>query len=378
MSHSPKNHIFLNKSGSLNNLKFLVKDMCKIKNFKTSCGNPDFYNKCPPADDYAPFLKDILNQGAILKGITICDEFFYSLIGENAHYGTPINLAALGCVPGGSSSGSAAGLTTNLYDFSIGSDTGGSVRVPASFCGLFGIRPTHNRINTEGVYPMAPSFDTIGWFSKDINIFKKIASVLLNPKDKTEFSFQEFVVAEDLLELADTDTIDIFNNYISNNFPKIKKIRLSKIHKEIIADNFRILQGGEIMENVIPWILENKPKISPEINARIEMAKKITNDQIDKALNFRAKLIEEIDKSLPKGFIALFPTTPFSSPKCGQSDEQLGSCRKKLMKFTSIAGMTSRPQISMPKFRDNTGPIGISLLGWQCSDEILLENIENL
>ena len=85
VSHSPKNQIFLNKSGSLNNLKFLVKDMCKIKNFKTSCGNPDFYNKCPPADDYAPFLKDILNQGAILKGITICDEFFYSLIGENAH-----------------------------------------------------------------------------------------------------------------------------------------------------------------------------------------------------------------------------------------------------------------------------------------------------
>ena len=132
------------------------------------------------------------------------------------------------------------------------------------------------------------------------------------------------------------------------------------------------------MENVIPWILENKPKISPEINARIEMAKKITNDQIDEALNFRTKLIDEIDKSLPKGIIALFPTTPFSSPKCGQSDEQLGSCRKKLMEFTSIAGMTSRPQISMPKFKDNTGPIGISLLGWQYSDEILLENITNL
>ena len=376
--HSPKNSIFFNKTGALKNLNFLVKDMCKVKDYRTSCGNPDFYQKCLPADDYAPFLKEILGAGATLKGITICDEFFYSLIGENDHYGTPTNLNAPGCVPGGSSSGSAAALTTNLYDFSIGSDTGGSVRVPASFCGLFGIRPTHNRINTEDVYPMAPSFDTLGWFAKDINIFKKIGTVLLNLNEKTEVSFKEFVIAEDILELANPEVVKIFNNFINNKFPEIKKIRLSMHDKEEIADNFRILQGGEIQENIIPWILENKPKISPEINNRIEMAIKITTDEINKAQKFRENLKVEIDKSLPKGIIALFPTTPFSSPKCGQSDEQLGSYRKKLMEFTSIAGMTSRPQISMPKFKDNTGPIGISLLGWQYGDEILLENITNL
>ena len=376
--HSPKNSIFFNKTGTLKNLNFLVKDMCKVKDHRTSCGNPDFYQKCLPADDYAPFLKEILEAGATLKGITICDEFFYSLIGENSHYGTPANLNAPGCVPGGSSSGSAAALTTNLYDFSIGSDTGGSVRVPASFCGLFGIRPTHNRINTEGVYPMAPSFDTLGWFAKDIDIFKNIGSVLLNSNEKTKFSFKEFVIAEDILELASPKIIKLFNNYINDKFPEIKKIRLSKRNKEEIADNFRILQGGEIKENIIPWILENKPKISPEINKRIEMAMKITTNEINEAQKFREKLKVEIDKSLPKEIIALFPTTPFSSPKYGQSDDQLGSYRKKLMEFTSIAGMTSRPQISVPKFKDNTGPIGISLLGWQYSDEILLENVTNL
>ena len=375
MPHSPTRDIQITKNGLLSKLNFVVKDMCKIKNHKTSCGNPDFYEKCQPADDFAPFLKKILEAGATLKGITICDEFFYSLIGENGHYGTPTNLNAPGCVPGGSSSGSAAALTTNLYDFSIGSDTGGSVRVPASFCGLFGIRPTHNRINTEDVYPMAPSFDTLGWFAKDIDIFKNIGSVLLNSNEKTEFSFKEFVIAEDILELASPEIIKLFNNYINDKFPEIKKIRISKHSKEEIADNFRILQGGEIKENIIPWILENKPKISPEINNRIEMAMKITTDEINKAQNFREKLKVEIDKSLPKEIIALFPTTPFSSLKCGQSDEQLASYRKKLMEFTSIAWMTSRPQISMPKFKDNTGPIGISLLGWQYSDEILLEKL---
>ena len=378
MPHSPLSDINLINLGPLSDLTFVVKDMCEIKGFKSSCGNPDFYEKCLPADDFAPFLKDILNKGATLKGITICDEFFYSLIGENGHYGTPANLNAPGCVPGGSSSGSAAALTTDLYDFSIGSDTGGSVRVPASFCGLLGIRPTHNRINTKGVYPMAPTFDTIGWFAKDVNTFKKVGFSILNQNDKTKTSFKDFVIAEDILELANSDIINLFNNYINNSFPEIKKIRLSKHNKDVIADNFRILQGGEIVENVIPWILKNKPKISPEINNRIEMAIKITKDEINQAVKFRENLKKEIELTLPEGLIALFPTTPFSSPKCGQSDEQLSSYRKKLMEFTSIAGMTSRPQISIPKFKDNTGPIGISLLGWRYSDEILLENITNL
>ena len=378
MPHSPLSDINLINLGPLSDLTFVVKDMCEIKGFKSSCGNPDFYEKCLPADDFAPFLKDILNKGATLKGITICDEFFYSLIGENGHYGTPANLNAPGCVPGGSSSGSAAALTTDLYDFSIGSDTGGSVRVPASFCGLLGIRPTHNRINTKGVYPMAPTFDTIGWFAKDINTFKKIGFNILNQQDKSKSSFKDFVIAEDILELANPNIIHLFNNYINNSFPEIKKIRLSKQTKDVIADNFRILQGGEIVENVIPWILKNKPKISPEINNRIEMAIKITKDEINQAVKFRENLKKEIELTLPEGLIALFPTTPFSSPKCGQSDEQLSSYRKKLMEFTSIAGMTSRPQISIPKFKDNTGPIGISLLGWRYSDEVLLENITNL
>ena len=378
MPHSPLSDINLINLGPLSDLTFVVKDMCEIKGFKSSCGNPDFYEKCLPADDFAPFLKNILNKGATLKGITICDEFFYSLIGENGHYGTPANLNAPGCVPGGSSSGSAAALTTNLYDFSIGSDTGGSVRVPASFCGLLGIRPTHNRINTKGVYPMAPTFDTIGWFAKDVNTFKKVGFSILNQDDKTKTSFKDFVIAEDILELANSDIINLFNNYINNSFPEIKKIRLSKHNKDVIADNFRILQGGEIVENVIPWILKNKPKISPEINNRIEMAIKITKDEINQAVKFRENLKKEIELTLPEGLIALFPTTPFSSPKCGQSDEQLSSYRKKLMEFTSIAGMTSRPQISIPKFKDNTGPIGISLLGWRYSDEVLLENITNL
>ena len=367
MPHSPKKDIYLNEYGLLSNLKFVLKDMCDVKNLKTSCGNPDFFKKCDFANDHAPFLKDLLNEGSVLKGITVCDEFFYSLIGENGHYGTPINLNAPSCVPGGSSSGSAAALTNDLYDFSIGSDTGGSVRIPASFCGLIGMRPTHNRINTKGVYPMAPSFDTVGWFANSVGIFQKVGEVLLDKMDKSDINFRQFVIAEDLLELCDAAVQENFNNYIKNNLPGIDKNRLSNISKDIIADNFRVLQGNEVKINIIPWIEKNKPKISPEIKSRIDMASKITDIEVSKALTFRENLIDEIKKSLPEGTIAVFPTAPFSAPKSGQDDESLGFYRKRLMQLTSIAGMTSRPQISIPKLKDKTGPVGISLLGWQLS-----------
>ena len=376
--HTPTNDIVTCNTGLLKDLKFVTKDMCDIKNFKTSCGNPDFYKKCKPANDFAPFLKKILNKGAKLKGITICDEFFYSVIGENNHYGTPVNLNAPNCVPGGSSSGSAAALTTNLYDFSIGSDTGGSVRVPASFCGLYGIRPTHGRIDATGVYPMAPSFDTIGWFSRDVDIFKKVGSVLLNKDEASNISFNSYVIAEDLLELAEENLQRQFNEYLNTNLPNLLRIKISIKDKAEIADYFRILQGGEIKEHVIPWIEKNNPEISTEINNRIKMASNITKDEINLANKFRKDLISEVNISLPKGNIAIFPTTPFSAPLCGQDEYALGESRKKLMAMTSITGMTSRPQISIPKLKDKTGPVGISLLGWENSDEILLNKLTEI
>ena len=378
MPHSPKKDISLNEYGLLSNLNFVLKDMCDVKNFKTSCGNPDFFKKCDFANDYAPFLKYLLNEGPVLKGITVCDEFFYSLIGENGHYGTPTNLNAPSCVPGGSSSGSAAALTTDLYDFSIGSDTGGSVRIPASFCGLIGMRPTHNRINTKGVYPMAPSFDTVGWFANNPEIFQKVGNVLLNNIERSNVDFKQYVVAEDLLELCDAEVQSNFNNYINVNIPNINKTRLSTNTKAIIADNFRILQGAEVKANIIPWIEKNKPNISPEIRSRIDMASKITDIEVNRALIFRKTLIDEIKKSLPEGTIAVFPTSPFSAPKSGQDDESLGSFRKRLMELTSVAGMTSRPQITIPRLKDKSGPVGISLLGWKYSDEILLNKLTEI
>ena len=374
MPHSPKESIKLTDEGILKSKKFLLKDMCDVKGLKCSCGNPDFYNKCKPAKDYAPFLKQILLSGASLEGITICDEFFYSVIGENKHYGTPLNNAAKGCVPGGSSSGSAAALTQDNFDFTIGSDTGGSVRVPASFCGLIGIRPTHARINTENVYPMSPSFDTIGWFSKDIEIFKKIGNIFFKNFKKT--TINKIVIAGDLVDLAENDLKFEFESYCQSKFKSLDKVEISKFKKSDIANNFRIIQAYEIKSSILPWILKNKPRISSEINSRFDMVKNITKDEYSLACQFRKEFILDLDKRLPNDVYAIFPTVPFSAPKCKIDNNTLGEIRKKIMMMTSIAGMSSRPQVTLPKLKHKSNPVGISILGSRNSDEVILSNLE--
>ncbi len=374
--HTPKQNIQITKSGKLSNMTFLCKDMCNIKGFKTSCGNPDFYKNSSKAKENAPFLDKILNEGATLEGITICDEFFYSIIGENIHYGTPENKNASGCVPGGSSSGSAAALTQKEYDFTIGTDTGGSVRVPASFCGIYGIRPTHGRINLQGIHPMSDSFDTLGWFSKNTKIMLNLGKLFFNNFKNIIINPKNIYIADDLFDLLSNDLEKQFISYCETQFGKLSKLKISNFNKEKLSDCFRIIQGYEVKKNILPWIQKYKPKISTEINSRFEMVKSISKSSYKESLDLRNEFLNEIDKNLPQDVIIIFPTTPFSAPKRGMKDTELADFRKKIMMFTSIGGLSSRPQISIPKFRGNTGPIGLSILGYKNCDEVLLENLQ--
>ncbi len=375
VSHSPKKDISLSNNGILLGMTFLCKDMCYIKGYKTSCGNPDFYKHSTKAKNYAPFLKKILNEGAILKGITICDEFFYSIIGENKHYGTPVNLKAPNCVPGGSSSGSAAALTKHDYDFTIGTDTGGSVRVPASFCGIYGFRPSHGRINLSNIYPMSDSFDTLGWFSNHKDKMAKVGKVFFNNFKSVDIEEKNIVIPIDMIEDLEDEIKSQFYNYCDSKFKSLRKVKLSSFKKSNLANCFRIIQAYEIKSNFLPWITKFKPKISTEVNSRFEMVKTISDNEYKEALELRKEFIKEINKNLPNGYFAIFPTTPSSAPFKGRSDNDLAEFRKKIMEFTSIAGLSSRPQINIPKFNGKTGPIGLSVLGYNMTDEIILNNL---
>ncbi len=184
------------ESGPLAGTKFAVKDIYDIAGHVTGCGNPDWLRTHKPAAKTAPVVEKLLAAGGTMIGKTVTDEIAYSLNGQNFHYGTPVNSNAPGRIPGGSSSGSASAVAGNAVDFALGSDTGGSVRVPASLCGIMGIRTSHGRIPLDGIMPLAPSFDTIGWFARDGALLNRIGAVLLD-EDKVPTPFGELLVCED-------------------------------------------------------------------------------------------------------------------------------------------------------------------------------------
>src|SRR6266853_2867203 len=191
--------------GPLAGLTFAAKDLFDVAGVPTGGGNHDWPTGRPVPERHSWAVQTLLDAGATLIGKTITDEVSLGILGENAFDGTPINVRAPGRVPGGSSSGSAAAVAAGICDAALGTDTGGSVRVPASFCGLYGIRPTHGRLDLSGMMRQAPSSDTTGWFARDAATFAKVASVMLGEAIPDQLP-QHLVVATDAFGLADPNT----------------------------------------------------------------------------------------------------------------------------------------------------------------------------
>src|SRR5499427_6047080 len=190
--------------GPLAGLTFAAKDLFDVAGHPTGGGNPDWARSNPAPTRHAWAVQKLLDAGATLIGKTITDEVSLGIVGENAFYGTPVNPRAPGRVPGGSSSGSAAAVAAGICDTAIGTDTGGSVRVPASFCGLYGIRPTHGRLDVSGMMPQAPSSDTTGWFAREAATFAKVSSVMLDEAIPSALPTR-LIVAVDAFAFADPE-----------------------------------------------------------------------------------------------------------------------------------------------------------------------------
>src|SRR3954451_9795244 len=191
-------------NGPLAGLTAAVKDMYDIAGYTAGCGNPTWLETHAPAKKNAGCVQALLDAGATITGKAICDEFFYSVTGANAHYGTPVNPRAPGRLPGGAASGSPPAVASGICDFALGSDTGGSVRIPASFNGLYGLRPTLDRIDLSGVQAMAASFDVPGWFAASPGVFRKVGAVLLDAR-RAPSKIERVIALEDAFENADSD-----------------------------------------------------------------------------------------------------------------------------------------------------------------------------
>src|SRR5262245_40397488 len=170
-------------AGPLVGTTFVAKDLYDVRGYRTGAGNPDWERTHEPAARTAPAIERLLAAGATLVGKSCTDELAFSLDGINVHYGTPLNPRFPDRLPGGSSSGSASAVAAGLCDFALGSDTSGSIRVPASYCGVYGFRPSHGAVPIDGVVPLAPAFDTVGWLARDAAMLRRSGRILLGRDD---------------------------------------------------------------------------------------------------------------------------------------------------------------------------------------------------
>ncbi len=361
-------------TGPLAGLTFAAKDIFDVAGYVTGGGNPDWQATHVAATRTAWAVQVLVDAGATMVGKTITDEITRGILGENAHYGTPVNPRAPERVPGGSSSGSAAAVAGSLVDCALGSDTGGSVRVPASFCGLYGLRPTHGRIPLDGLLLQAPSYDTIGWFARDADLFARVGTVLLQSSLPAARP-SRLVIAEDAFAVADPAVaqalrpcVDRLTTLIGN----ATTVRLAPEGLAAWADQQQVLQGREAWETAQDWIDRVNPRFSFEVTERYLTARSYTDADVAAATVRRDAIRQRLDTILTDGAVLCLPTTPAPAPLRGERMSARRGVRARISMLTCIAGTTGRPQINLPLAEVGGLPVGLSLLGARGADAVLL------
>ena len=370
------------RTGPLAGSRFAAKDIFDIAGHVTGAGNPDWLATHGPATATAPAVEALVAAGATMIGKTITDELAYSLNGENFHYGTPRNVNAPGRIPGGSSSGSAAAVAGGLVDFALGSDTGGSIRLPASLCGLFGLRPSHGRVPTAHVVPLAPSFDVVGWFARDADMLGRVGAVLLGP-DSIPARFTGLFVAEDAFALAEEPVQASLRTALGAAAALLGPAKAVDVGDEggglgAWMTVFRMLQAREIWAAHGDWIESARPRFGPEIAARFAWAKSVAETPAGDEAARREAFAARLDSLLADGAVLCLPSAPSIAPLRDEPAEALQQFRDRTLSLTCIAGLARLPQVSLPAAQIEGCPVGFSLVARRGADRALLDLAQEL
>jgi amidase len=370
-------HVEMNGAshGPLLGLTFAVKDIYDIAGHRTGFGSPDWLRTHGPAARTAPVVQRLLDAGARLVGKTHTDELTWSLTGENAHYGAPVNVNAPGHITGGSSSGSASAAAAGVVDFAIGSDTGGSVRVPASFCGILGMRPTHGRIPLDGVCPLAPSLDTCGWFARDAAIFERVGRALLGD-DAPAPRPERLLIAQDALEVAGETIAQQLRPALDKVAALVGIPEPVTVGDEPLIrwmDYFRFLQGAEAWVCHGEWIMREKPALGPGVKERFAWAPTVGAEDITRARTRREEIARRMAQMLGGRTVLALPSAPGIAPLRNSPPKVLDDFRARALPLLCIAGLARLPQVSLPLAQLDGCPLGLSLIAARGNDTLLLE-----
>lgn len=384
------------QQGELKGLRFAVKDVFAVAGHRSSAGNPAWLRSHEPAAAHAAAVDKLLAAGASLRGAAHTDELMYSLGGENYHYGTPVNPRGTGRIPGGSSSGSAVAVASGAVDFALGTDTGGSVRVPSAYCGVYGFRPTHGAVSMEGVIPLAPGFDTVGWMTDSPELLLRVARVLLDAgvgkdvihlpgfgsgsgsdlgRTDADGGMTRLYLPADCWALADPDITVCLRQGLNRLRAAADETVENVISAEGLKtwmDVFRELQASEIWATHGAWIGEEQPVFGPDISARFTWAASLAGQEHSRAAALRQEIAGRLRQLLRDDCCLVIPTVPGPAPLLGGDLQQLERNRSGAMMLSCIAGLAGLPQITLPVEGPEGLPIGLSIIGGPGQDLRLL------
>ena len=368
------------EDGPLRGTVFAAKDNYAIAGHRTGAGSPTWLQTHNKATKTADAIQALLDAGAMLLGKTLMDELAYGLTGRNVHYGIPANPAAPDRVPGGSSSGSAAAVAGRACDFALGTDTGGSIRVPASYCGIFGMRPTHGRISAEGIVPLAPSFDAVGWFARDADLLERVGRALLDESKPPEEPAR-LLVATDAMRLADGDVYTALLPWIGRAksfFDLSYDIEIAGAGLANWVETFRMLSASEAWAAHGEWISEVKPRLAPDVAARFDFGRTVTRDAIAEHSEKREIVRKRMAELLTEGTILCIPTASTAAPLRDADEATFDRVRQRTLPLTCIAGLAGLPQISLPAGFSQDAPVGVSFIAPPGEDAMLLNFVRIL
>lgn len=366
--------------GPLAGLTFAAKDIFDVAGHRTGCGNPDWLRTHDPAPATAVAVQRLLDAGADLAGKAITEEMAWSIVGENAHYGAPVNPAAPGRVTGGSSSGSASAVAGGLVDFALGSDTGGSVRFPASLCGLIGLRPTHGRIPVDGVCALARSFDTVGWFARDPVVFDRVGRVLFQD-DRPAPEPGPLLIATDAFAWAGDSVQEALSGAVDRVRALLGPGRPVEIAAEGFAtwaEAFRDLQSSEAWSEHGAWVQAVQPAFGPGVKERFAYASQVDPQRAAAARALRERVHVSMSILLEERAVLMLPTAPVIAPKRGSPQEVLNAMRVRAIGPLCAAGFAGAPQISLPLATLEGCPLGLSLVAAPGEDLLLMDLAKRL
>jgi Asp-tRNA(Asn)/Glu-tRNA(Gln) amidotransferase A subunit family amidase len=355
-------------SGPLTGLTVAVKDLFDVAGYAVGAGNPQFLAESTPATRTAPAVQALLDAGASIRGIAQTDEFAYAMAGVNGHYGTPPNGAVPGAIPGGSSSGPASAVAAGQADIGLGTDTGGSIRVPASFQGLWGLRTTHDAVSRVGLLPLASSFDTAGWLTRDAATLR--AALVATLGDATS-PVGEYLVSSRLLDVVQPEVRAAFSDSV-RPLGALEDVDVGD--SDDMFETFRVVQAAEAWEADGAWLTRHPGATRGGVADRFVIAEGVTAEQAAEARAALARHRARLDELLGDR-VLLLPSASSAAPRIGAD---LDTPRATTLRLTCVAGITGRPGLSVPLLQVPTGPVGLCLVGPRGSDLALIALGEQL